>query len=127
MKKAGKTVENFDCLRSVCPVSSVLDILGDKWTLLVVRDMLLLNKRQYGELLDSPEKIPTNILAERLKRLQLAGIVEKHPYQDKPVRYEYLLTDKGKALRPVIIEMVQWGSTYIPGTAKPPKGFLDQH
>lgn len=119
-------LENYDCLRSVCPVSSVLDILGDKWTLLVVRDMLLLNKRLYGELLDSPESIPTNILADRLKRLQIAGIVEKHPYQDKPVRYEYHLTDKGKALRPVILEMIQWGNSYIPGTATPPKEFLEQ-
>jgi len=80
-KKIAKT--NDPCNRSMCPVSCVLDLLGDKWTLLLVRD-LLLGKGSYTEFQQSPEGIPTNILAERLKRLQLAGIIEKLPYQERP-------------------------------------------
>ena len=70
--------------RSPCPIASALDILGDKWTFLVVRDLLFMGKHQYGELLESPEGIPTNILAERLKRLEAAGLLEKRPYQTNP-------------------------------------------
>jgi len=123
-----KTTESpsSDCLRSACPVSSVLDILGDKWTILVVRDMLLLGKRLYSELADSPENIPTNILADRLKRLEAAHIIDKIPYQDKPVRYEYRLTQKGEDLRPLIKELAAWGNKYIEGTLVPPDGFMDK-
>ncbi len=112
-------------MRSLCPVSSILDIIGDKWTLLVVRDLLFLDKRMYSELADSMEKIPTNILADRLKKLQAADIIEKNPYQDKPVRYAYTLTEKGEALRPTLIEMATWGNKFIEGTAIPPKGFME--
>lgn len=107
-----------DCKRSICPVACTLDILGDKWTLLVVRD-LIMGKKTYSEFQQSPEAIPTNILAERLKRLQAQGVVAKQQYQDKPVRYEYHLTDKGMALRPVLLAMVKWGNTYIEGTLTP--------
>lgn len=126
MKENKQELPGQDCLRSLCPVSSVLEILGDKWTILVVRDMLLLGKRLYKELADSPENIPTNILADRLKRLEAAAIIEKHPYQDKPVRYEYTLTEKGRALRPLLIELAKWGNAYIPGTMVPPEGFMDE-
>jgi len=104
--------------RSPCPASCVLDILGDKWTLLVVRD-LLLGKSTYKEFQDSPEGIPTNILADRLKRLESEKIVSKNPYQQKPVRYTYQLTRKGKELSTVIKAMVKWGNKHIPGTLKP--------
>ena len=101
--------------RSHCPVTCTLDLLGDKWTLLVVRD-LLLGKTMYTEFQQSPENIPTNILAERLKRLQAAGVIEREKYQDRPVRYRYLLTDKGKDLYPVLSAMIDWGNRYIEGT-----------
>lgn len=101
--------------RSPCPVASTLDILGDKWTLLVVRD-LMLGKSTYSEFQKSPEGIPTNILAERLKRLLQAGIIRKTPYQQRPVRYAYKLTEKGLGLRPVLEAMIDWGNAYIPGT-----------
>ena len=101
--------------RSSCPVACSLDLLGDKWTLLVVRD-LLLGKTTYTEFQHSPEGIPTNILAERLKRLQAAGIIERARYQERPVRYAYQLTVKGRDLRPVLSAMIDWGSKYIPGT-----------
>ena len=95
MNDRRKTVKNSEsCNRSKCPVSCALDLLGDKWTLLLVRD-LLLGKGTYTEFQQSPEGIPTNILAERLKRLLAAGIIEKLPYQERPVRYRYHLTGKG--------------------------------
>ena len=113
-------------MRSACPVSSVLDIIGDKWTLLVIRDMLFMDKRLYSELANSMEKIPTNILADRLKKLISANIIEKKPYQDKPVRYAYSLTKRGESLRPVLIEMASWGNQFIAGTATPPKEFMQK-
>ena len=124
MKKSEQLIPGHDCMRSVCPVSSVLDIIGDKWTLLVIRDLMFLGKRMYNELADSMEKIPTNILADRLKKLEAADLIEKKPYQDKPVRYAYTLTRKGEALRPMLIEMATWGNNYIAGTAKAPKELL---
>jgi DNA-binding HxlR family transcriptional regulator len=83
--------------RSACAIANSLDIVGDKWSLLVVRD-LLHGKRTYGELANSPERIPTNILADRLKRLEGAGIIVSIPYQQRPMRYAYTLTPKGTAL-----------------------------
>ncbi len=125
VKKSTHNTEK-ECLRSLCPVSSVLDILGDKWTILVVRDMLLLGKHLYSELQDSAENIPTNILADRLKRLQAAGIIEKRPYQEKPVRYEYWLTPKGEDIRPLIKELVVWGNKHIEGTIVPSDEFMNK-
>ena len=101
--------------RSPCAVANSLDIVGDKWSLLVVRD-LLHGKRTYKELADSPERIPTNILADRLKRLEEAGIVSSTPYQERPVRYAYTLTLKGKDLGDVLLAFVRWGTRHIPGT-----------
>lgn len=101
--------------RSCCPVACALDNLGDKWTLLLVRD-LLLGKKRYQEFLTSPEQIATNILADRLKKLEAAGIIVQHAYQQKPVRHEYALTQKGEDLRPVLEALVKWGMTYYPGT-----------
>jgi DNA-binding HxlR family transcriptional regulator len=108
-----KTEKPF--IRSPCAIANSLDILGDKWSLLVVRD-LLHGKRTYGELADSPERIPTNLLADRLKRLESAGIIESTPYQERPVRYAYTLTAKGKDLGGVLLAFVRWGKHYIPGT-----------
>jgi DNA-binding HxlR family transcriptional regulator len=112
------------CLRrSACPIANALDLLGDKWTLLVVRDLMFRGKRLYGELAQCEEGIPTNILADRLKRLEEAGLVRKDPYQDRPVRYEYSLTAGGKDLFRVIREIVRWANKHIPGTGVPPKDF----
>jgi len=83
--------------------------------LLLVRD-LLLGKGTYTEFQQSPEGIPTNILAERLKRLQLAEIIEKLPYQERPLRYRYQLTGKGRDLYPVLSAMIDWGNRYVEGT-----------
>jgi DNA-binding HxlR family transcriptional regulator len=106
--------------RSPCPIASALDILGDRWSLVVVRDLLFRDRHTYGELLDAPEGISTNILAERLRRLEGAGIIAKEAYQTRPRRYRYRLTEKGEALRPVLVSMVRWANMHIPGTARPP-------
>jgi len=101
--------------RLPCPLASSLDIFGDKWSLLVIRD-LFFGKKTFGEFQKSPEHIPSNILAERLKRLESTDIIRKSAYQQKPVRYAYLLTEKGKDLGIVMRAMVDWGNKYIPGT-----------
>ncbi len=104
--------------RSSCPISSVLDILGDKWTLLVVRD-LFIGLTTFSDFQDSPEKIPTNILSDRLKRLEQEGIISKTKYQEHPVRYNYGLTEKGQKLGPVLQEIMKWGSEYLSDIASP--------
>src|ERR1700744_4643650 len=101
--------------RSLCVVANSLDILGDKWSLLVVRD-LLHGKHTYGELADSPEGIPTNILADRLKRLESAGISTRAPYQERPPRYAYPRPSKGSALGEVLLAFVRWTKQHMPGT-----------
>ena len=109
-----------------CPIANTLDILGDKWTLLVARDLLFLGKRLYGDFMQSPEGIPSNILADRLRRLEEARLVTRRPYQDNPVRHEYRLTEKGRDLYPILKEMARWGSKHVAGTYAPPAGFFDE-
>ena len=107
--------------RSACAIANSLDIVGDKWSLLVVRD-LLHGRNTYGELALSPERIPTNILADRLERLVRTGIVNRTPYQQRPVRYSYTLTPKGSALGEVLLAFVRWGKQHIPGTVTLSRG-----
>ncbi len=90
-----------------------------------MRELLLRGPRRYGELLAAPEGIPTNILSERLKRLAAAGIVEARAYSAHPPRSEYVLTERGRALGPVLKAMVEWGLRHIPGT-KPPQGLAQR-
>ncbi len=102
--------------RSPCAVANTLDLIGDRWSLLLVRDLLLDGKRTYGELLAAPEAIPTNILAERLKRLEAAGVIVRKAYQQRPPRYTYELSRKGMALGDVVRAIVKWGLQHIPDT-----------
>jgi DNA-binding HxlR family transcriptional regulator len=106
--------------RSSCPITNVLDTLGDKWTLLVIRD-LVLGKRRYQEFTSSPERIASNILADRLKKLETAGLIARQAYQQSPVRYEYLLTEKGEGLKPVLEAIIVWGKKHYPGTKRFPR------
>ena len=101
--------------RSSCPVACALDLLGDRWTMLVIRD-LFRGLTRYGEFLASPEGIPTNILAERLRRLEGAGIIASKPYQQNPPRYAYTLTPKGSGLKPVLGSMALWAMRHVPRT-----------
>jgi DNA-binding HxlR family transcriptional regulator len=104
--------------RSRCPVACTLDVLGDRWSLLVVRD-LLRGKHRFGDMLGSSESIPSNILAERLKRLKGKGIVRAKRYSSTPPRLEYFLTAKGEELRPVLRAMVDWGVKHAGGRVPP--------
>lgn len=106
-------------LRSNCPVAATLDLVGDRWTLLVLRD-LFAGKQRYGELQASSEHIPTNILADRLKRLEAAGLIESEPYQQRPRRLAYRLTPAGRDLGPVIVALANWGVRYVRGTRRAP-------
>lgn len=94
--------------RSNCPVACALDIVGDRWTLLIVRD-LLKGKRRFNEFAESAEKIPTNILTDRLKTLESRGLVEKILYSERPPRAEYHLTEAGKGLGKIVKAIRDWG------------------
>jgi len=113
--------------RSSCPISNALDLLGDRWTLLVIRDLLFVGKRRFGEFLTSPEGIPTNILTDRLRRLEESGVVTKAPYQLRPARYEYQLTTKGRDLFPVLRALMEWARSHVPGVAAPPPEVLERY
>lgn len=104
--------------RSRCSLACTLDVIGDKWTLLIIRD-LFYGKSRYKEFHESKENIPTNILADRLQHLESSGLVTKVPYQDNPVRYEYRLTDTGRSLGPVLKAITEWAKKELPGTYVP--------
>ena len=94
--------------RSPCPVACSLDLFGDRWTLLIVRD-LFLGRTRFKDFVGSPEGIPTNILADRLERLLEHGVVEQMPAEDGTKRLGYRLTEKGKALGSVLKALRDWG------------------
>ncbi|GAB4045751.1 winged helix-turn-helix transcriptional regulator [Spirosoma litoris] len=106
-------------IRSGCPLSYTLDFFGDKWSLLIVRDMALNGKSTYGEFLSSEEQIATNILADRLSMLETNGFVTKQVAPDKKSKFVYRLTEKGISLVPVIMEIGLWGSLYNPPGLNP--------
>lgn len=99
--------------RSDCPVSSSLDIFGDRWSLLIVRDLMLYKTRTYGDFTKSAEKIATNILASRLQVLEENGIIIKLPYPDNKVKGLYKLSPKGVDLVPALIEIALWGGKHL--------------
>ena len=111
--------------RSNCPISTTLDIVGDRWTLIIVRDMVT-GKTRFAEFLESPERITTNILTDRLRAMVESGLAEKRAYQDRPPRFEYTLTPQGRALIPLLQDMCRWANAFRPETWTPPKSFMDQ-
>ena len=103
--------------RSGCPINLTLEVVGDKWSLLVIRDMIFGNRRHFRELLTgSEEGIASNILADRLKRLVEQGIISKAADPTHKQKSIYSLTDKGIALLPVLAQMSVWGRKYLPVT-----------
>lgn len=96
--------------RSECPVARTLDLLGDRWSLLIVRDMLL-GSSKFQQFLASPENIPTNILSRRLKLLESSGLIKATLYQRHPPRFAYTLTEKGKKLGSVVRAIADWGKS----------------
>jgi DNA-binding HxlR family transcriptional regulator len=100
--------------RSTCPIARTLDLVGDRWTLLVLRD-LYGGKSRFDEFLASPEGIATNILSERLARLEREKLIVRSPDAEDGRRGIYSLTDSGKSLLPVLGTMRDWGLAHIPG------------
>ncbi|MEM8893638.1 MAG: helix-turn-helix domain-containing protein [Bacteroidota bacterium] len=103
-------------MRSDCPVSYALDFFGDKWTFLVIRD-LLEGKKFYRDFLGSMEGIATNILSDRLKKLEANGIIESKIYEKLKTMKQYSLTRKGKDLIPIVVEMMAWSVKHKTGLA----------
>lgn len=99
--------------RSDCPVSCSLDVWGDKWSLLIVRDLMFAKQCTYGDFLKSDEKIATNILASRLKSLEDKGIINKSEHPDSKAKVLYRLTQKGIDLLPLMIEINLWAEKYF--------------
>ena len=97
--------------RSGCPISSTLDVIGDKWSLLIIRDMLVKHKKTFKEISDSDEKIAPSILSARLKLLESYKLIFKTKVPDNKKENIYLLTEKGIRLTPIIIEFSLWGET----------------
>lgn len=105
--------------RSDCPISYSLDIFGDRWTLLVVRDLVFGGKRHFRDFLASPEGIASNILADRLKTLECCGIVSRHTDPEHASKVIYTLTEKGVDLIPALLELARWGAKYDARTGAP--------
>jgi len=105
--------------RSDCPIANALDLIGDRWSLLIARDLVFRGFREFGQFLEGGERISTNILSERLERLQCAGLLVRSDHPETGKKYVYRLTEKGIDLIPVLIELVLWGAKYTPNHAAP--------
>jgi len=92
-----------------CPVAATLDVIGDRWTILILRDLVLGQSGKFNDLLESLRGISPNLLAQRLKRLEREGILERFFYSDHPPRAEYRFTEKGKELGSVVRALATWG------------------
>lgn len=104
--------------RSECPLSYSLDVFGDKWSLLIIRDLMFTNKCTYNDFIKSAEGIATNILAARLKSLEENGIIEKLEHPDSKAKKLYKLTQKGIELLPIIMEIYIWTDKYFTMSAE---------
>jgi DNA-binding HxlR family transcriptional regulator len=110
MKKRVKS-QRLKC-RSHCPVSFGLESMGDRWSLLIIRDIIFFGKRTYGEFLRAEERIATNILASRLQFLEGIGVLTKSPHGEDARKDIYSLTEKGLDLIPILFEMVRWSAKH---------------
>lgn len=123
--------------RSDCPISTALDIWGDKWSLLIIRDLLFSKQCTYGDFLKSAEKIATNILASRLLMLEKTGLITKQDHPDSKAKILYKLTEKGIDLFPLVMEINLWAAKYfdipddqawiIEALESDKKGFIQEH
>ena len=112
MKPTNHTAAKF---RSQCPISRSLDLVGDRWTLLVLRDALFFNCRTFAEFAASKEHIPTNLLSDRLQKLVSQGFLNKEQYQERPPRYQYVPTGLAKGLLPILHAMKEYGEQELGG------------
>jgi DNA-binding HxlR family transcriptional regulator len=111
--------------RSNCPIHFALELFGDRWSLLLVRDIVLFGKHTYGEFLRSNEQIATNVLAARLALLECEGILHKTPHATDKRKDVYTLTEKGLDVIPLLLDIVVWSATYDPETDAP-KNFVER-
>jgi DNA-binding HxlR family transcriptional regulator len=109
--------------RTRCPIAYSMDLFGDRWSLVIVRDMLM-GKKRFGEFLESSERVTTSVLTDRLSQLEADGLIEKTAYQTNPVRFEYGLTDKGRNLLPVLQALCRWAGSHFPAVARAPTKFM---
>lgn len=100
-----------------CPVARGLSVIGDRWTMLVLRDCFLGVRR--FERMQERLGITRHVLADRLRKLEAAGVLRREPYQERPVRHEYRLTDRGKALYPVLVSLIDWANENVPFAGDP--------
>jgi DNA-binding HxlR family transcriptional regulator len=112
-------------MASSCPINASLVLLGDRWSLLVVRDLMFAGYRRFNEFLNSGEGVASNILSDRLAKLSEAGIITRDPDPDDGRKWLYSLTSKGVALAPVLLELSKWGTEHEHGI--PPDGVLDAY
>ena len=99
--------------RSDCPISIALEILGDSWSLLIIRDLMFKERKTFKDFLEAEETIASNVLTERLRRLEAAGLVSKRPDPTDARRSNYFLTDTGIDLAPVVVELVLWSARHF--------------
>jgi DNA-binding HxlR family transcriptional regulator len=97
-----------------CTIAQALDILGDRWTLLILRD-LMAGLHRYTDIIENCPGLSPNVLSDRLKRLEADGLIERHYHRELPPRVEYVLTAKGHDVRPILLSMIGWGHKYLPG------------
>ena len=102
-----------------CPVARTLDIVGERWTILVLRDLFLFGPRRFQDLQNSLSGMAPNTLSARIKTLEDEGIIESRLYSEHPPRSEYALTDKGLALQPALLALRDWGEKYTDGPPAP--------
>jgi len=105
--------------RSPCPIATALDLVGDKWTLLIIRDIGFFARHRNKDFQQGAENIPSNILASRLKMLLETKLIRRTSYQNNPLRYEYFLTEAGEGLLPVVKAMAKWGEMHVAGSRMP--------
>jgi len=105
--------------RSHCPINFAQETFGDKWSLLIIRDLMFKGKKYYGEFLNSDEKISTNILADRLEKLEADGLITKAIDKENNSKKIYALTQKGVELLPMLLEMIAWSAKYDNKTGTP--------
>jgi DNA-binding HxlR family transcriptional regulator len=110
-----------DPARSECPIANALDLLGDRWTLLVLRDLIFYGRHEFGEFLNGGEGIATNVLSDRLERLCCAGIVARFHHPTNGKKYVYRVTATGIDLIPTMIELVIWSERHLPAVRVPPE------
>lgn len=109
--------------RSRCPLNIALELVGDAWSLLIVRDLMFKGRNSFNEFLEAEERIATNILSDRLAKLEANGLVEKRPHPEDARRFNYRLTERGIDLAPVLVDLMVWSARHEDTAA--PAGQLD--